>query len=89
MPLILPFLLVLDVLAGPILPVVPPFAELVFEDELDEEEATTGGRESEPDLDLEPTPLPALVDDPITGECKDPEPTGEGECLLLLDVRWE
>jgi hypothetical protein len=37
-PLILPFLLVLEVLAGPILPVVPP--PLVF-DEF-EEGATTG-----------------------------------------------
>lgn len=85
MPLILPFLLVLEVLAGPILPVVPP--PLVFEDEF--EEGAIGSRELELDLDLEPTPLPTLVDDPITGECRDPEPTdpsiGEGVCLLLLD----
>lgn len=68
------FLLVLEVLAGPMLP-------LLEEEELDEDEAMAGGRDLERDLD------PTALLEPITGECKDAEPTGDGVCLLLLDVK--
>ena len=61
------FLLALEVLAGPILE----------DEELDEDEAMAGGRDLERDLD------PTALLEPITGECKEPEPTGDGVCLLF------
>jgi len=81
------FLLALEVLAGPILPVVE--ALVLFEEELDEDEAIPGGRDLE--LDLEPT---RLAEEPVIGECKDPEPTdpliGDGVCLRWgWEWEWE